>query len=123
MLTAYEQQRAPVKNKDDNNSRILTPDGGHISPTIIPTWHVGNESTESSLQKICVSCDLLRGKDNGELPALFRDGLNDIYEDLVLNNDSDFRPSEDLIDSLVTIISATESQNEANITMEPTNLM
>jgi len=36
VLTAYEQQRAPVKNKDDNNSRILTHEG-HINPTIIPT--------------------------------------------------------------------------------------
>jgi len=50
VLTAYEQQQAPVKNKEDTNSRILTHDG-HISPTIIPTRHVDNESTKSSLHK------------------------------------------------------------------------
>ncbi len=58
VLTAYDKQRAPVRNKDDNNNRILTHDG-HISPTIIPTGHVGIESTESSLHKIFVSCELL----------------------------------------------------------------
>ncbi len=71
-----------VKNKDDNNSHILTHDG-HISPTIIPTSHVGNESGESWLHKVFVSCELHRGKDSGELPALFRDNLiNGIYGDL-----------------------------------------
>ena len=35
-VTAYEQQRAPVKNKNDLENRLLTHDG-HISPTLIPT--------------------------------------------------------------------------------------
>jgi hypothetical protein len=122
VLTAYEQQRAPVKNKDDNNSRILTHDG-HSRPTIIPIGHVSNESTDASMHKILVSCDLIKGKDSGELPALFRDSLNDIYEDLILNHDIDFCPPENLIDYLVTSISATESQNEANITTRPINLL
>jgi hypothetical protein len=109
VLIVYEQQRAPViRNKEDNNSRILTHDG-HISPTIIPSGRAGNESTEASLHKIFVSCDLHGGKDSRELPALFRNNLNDIYEDLVLNKDNDFCPPEDLIDSLVTSISAAES--------------
>jgi hypothetical protein len=56
VLTAYEQHLAPVKNKEDSDNRILTHDG-HISPTIIPTGHVGNDSTESSLHKIFVSYD------------------------------------------------------------------
>ena len=64
-----------------------------------------------------------KAKDNGELPAFLRNNLNDIYEDLILNNDNDFCPPEDLIDSLVTSISAAESQNEANIIMEPTNFL
>ncbi len=76
-------------NKDDINNRILTHDG-HISPTIIPTRHVGNESIESLLHKIFVSCELLTGKGSGELPSLFRESLNEIYEDLILNNDNDF---------------------------------
>jgi len=59
--------------------------------------------------------------DSGELPALFKDNLNHIYEDLILNNDNDFHPPEDLIDSLVTSISSAESQNKANITLETTN--
>jgi len=53
---------------------------------------------------------------------LLRDSLNEIYEYLILNNDSDFHPLEDLIDSLVTSISSAESHNEANITLEPTSL-
>ena len=122
VLTVYEQQRAPVKNKDKSNSRILAHDG-HISPTIIPTWHVGHDSTESSPHKLFVSCDLLRGKDNGELRALFKDNLNDISDKLILNIDCDFQPPKDLIDSLVTSISAAELQNEATITMEPTDLL
>jgi hypothetical protein len=97
---------------------MLTHDG-HISPTIIPTGHVGIESTEASMHKIFVSCDPLRGKDSEELPALFKGIFNDTYEDIILNNDIDFCPPEDFIASLVTSISATESQNEANITMEP----
>ena len=75
------------------------------------------------MHTIFVSCNLLKGKDSGELPALFKGNLNDIYEDLILNNDNDLCPPEDLIDSLVTSISTAESQNEANITKEPTNLL
>ena len=51
------------------------------------------------------------------------DNLNEIYEDLILNNDNDFNLPEDLIDSLVTSISLAESENEANITLEPTELL
>jgi hypothetical protein len=36
VLTTYDQQRAPVRNKQDSDNRILTHDG-HISPTVIPT--------------------------------------------------------------------------------------
>jgi hypothetical protein len=88
---AYEQKRAPAKTKDDNNNHILTRDG-HISPTLVPTSHAGNESGKSSLHKVFVSCELLRGKDNGELSALFRDNLNDIYENITLNDNDDFQP-------------------------------
>jgi hypothetical protein len=122
VLTAYEEHRAPVRNKEDNNNRILTHDGD-ISPTIIPTGHVGNESTESSLHKLFFSCELLRGKDIGELPPLFRDILNDIYEDRILNTDNDFQPPDVIINSLVACISTTDMQNEINITMGPTDLM
>ena len=117
VFNVYEQ-RAPVKSKEDNKNRIHTHDG-HISPTILPTRHVSNESTESSLHKIFVSCELLRGKDSGELPTLFKDSLNDTYEDLILNNDSEFQPPKDFIDSLVTSISVADLQNEANITLGP----
>jgi hypothetical protein len=122
VLAANEQQRAPVRNKDDNHNHILTHDG-HISPTLIPTGHVGNESTDSSLHKVFSSCELLRGKDSGELSALFRNNLNEIYEDLILNNDNDFHPPEDLIDAIVTNISLAETQNESSITLEPAYLL
>ena len=55
--------------------------------------------------------------------ALFRDNLNDIYEDLILNNDGDFQPPDDIIDSLVTCISAANMQHETNISMGPTELL
>ena len=41
LLSAYDQQREPIRNADDGNNRILTHDG-HINPTLIPTGHVGN---------------------------------------------------------------------------------
>ncbi len=63
VLTAYAQQRAPVKHKGDSESRILTHDG-HISPTLIPTGHIGSESNEASLHRVFISCELLRGKDS-----------------------------------------------------------
>jgi hypothetical protein len=37
-----------------------------------------------------MSCELLRGKDNGELPTLFKDNLKDIYEDIIMNNNDDY---------------------------------
>jgi len=61
VLTAYAQQRAPLKHKGESDSRSLTHDR-HISPKIIPTGHIGNESSEASLHKIFVSCELLRGQ-------------------------------------------------------------
>ena len=122
VLRAYEQKRAPVRNQDDSNNRILTHDG-HISPTLILIGHVGNESSESSLHKVFVSCDLNRRRDSGELPALFRDSLNDIYEDLILNNDGKHHPSGDIIDSLVTSILAADIISKTNITLNPTYLL
>ena len=82
-----------MRNKHDNDNRILT-HAGDISPTIIPTGHMGNESSDASLHKAFISCELLRGKVNGELPTLFRDSLNDFYEDLLLHPD-DYTPPEE----------------------------
>jgi len=59
VLTTYDQQRAPVRNKQDSDNRILTHDG-HISPTIIPTGHMGIDSSDASLHKAFISCELLR---------------------------------------------------------------
>ena len=89
----------------------------------IPTRHVGNDLIESSLHKIFVSCELLRAKDNNELPALSRDNHNDFFEDRILDNDNEFQPPEDRIDSLVTSISAADLQNEMTITLGPENLL
>ena len=83
VMSVYDQQLAPVKNKGDNDNRILTHDG-HISPTIIPTRHTGSESSEASLHNVFVSYELLRGKDSGELPTLFQDIINDVYKELFL---------------------------------------
>jgi hypothetical protein len=62
---------------------------------------MGSESSDASLHKAFISCELLRGKDNGELPTLFRDSLNDFYEDMLLHPD-DYIPPEEFIDILIT---------------------
>ena len=53
---------------------------------------MGSESSDASLHKAFISCELLRGKDNGELPTLFRDSINDFYEDLLLHPDDYIPP-------------------------------
>ena len=106
MLSAYDQHREPVRNAEDGNNRLLTHDG-HISPILIPTGHVGNELTEASLHKAYVSCELLRGKDIGELPTIFRDNLKDTYEDILLNDKDTYIPPTEFIDTFITAIEAT----------------
>jgi hypothetical protein len=122
VLSAYNQQRAPVRNAEDVNNRLLTHDG-HISPILIPTGHVGNESSEASLNKAYVSCELLRGKDNGELPTIFRDSLKDNYEDILLNDKDEYIPPTDFIDTFITTIEATESANAREITLTSTDIL
>jgi hypothetical protein len=60
----------------------LTHDG-HTSPTIIPIGHIGTKSNEASMHKVLISCELLRGRDYGELPIYFRESLNDVNEDML----------------------------------------
>ena len=52
---------------------------------------------------------MLRGKDSGELPTLFRDSMNDSYEDLILNNNDDFQTSDDFIEIFIEGIATTEA--------------
>ena len=92
-------------------------DDGHISSTIIPTGHVGGESSDASLHRVFLSCELLKGKDNKKLPTLFRDNLNDVYKDLLLNPDNYFQPLEEFIDTLITGITEAYAQDEACITI------
>ena len=122
VLTAYAQQRAPVKHKGDSDNRILTHDG-HISPTLIPTDHIGSESNETLSHRVFISCELLRGKDIGELPTLFKDILLDVYEDLLLQPDSDYKPPEDFIDTLSTSIAEADAQDEVAITIPSADLL
>ena len=117
-ITAYEQQRAHVKGHGDSESRILTHDG-QISQTLIPTRHVGSESSEASLHKVFVSCEMLRGKDIGELPTLFRDNMKDSYEDLILNNNDDFQTPADFIEIFIEGIATAEAQGETTVTLSP----
>ena len=78
-VTAYEQQRAHVKSKNDGKTRLLTHDG-LISPTFIPTRHYGNKSDDSTLHNVFVARELLKGKDIGALLTLFRDSLAKHYD-------------------------------------------
>ena len=50
---------------------------------------------------------MLRGKDSGELPTLFRDNMKDIYEDLILNNNDDFHTPYDFIEIFIEGIATT----------------
>jgi len=53
----------------------------------------------------------------------FRDSLNDVYEDLLLNPDNDYLPPEEFIDTLITIITEACAQYEAAITIPSTDLL
>ncbi len=119
---AYAQQRAPVKHKGDSDNRIPTHDG-HISPTIIPNGHIGSESSEASLHRLFISCELLRGTNNGGLSTLFKDSLIDVYEDLLLQPDNDYTPLEDFIDTLITCIAEADTQDEEAITIPSADLL
>ena len=121
-LSAYDQQRAPVNSKSDSDNGILTHDG-HISPTIIPNGHIGSESIEASLYKVFISCELLRGRDSGELPTIFRESLNDVYEDILLNQETEYQPPEEFIDILITGIIEADAQDEAAVTISSTDLL
>ncbi len=92
---------------------------GQISQTLLLTGHVGSESIEASLHKVFVSFKLLRGKDIGELPTLFRDNMKDNYEDLILNNNDDCQTSDDFIEIFIEGIAAGEAQGETTITLSP----
>ena len=70
----------------------------------MPIDHIGSESNEASLHRVFISCELLRGKDTGELPTLFIDSLLDVYADLLLQPDNGYKPPEDFIDTLITCI-------------------
>ena len=70
-----------------------------------------------------MSCELLKSKDIGELPILFRDNLKDCYEDIIMNNTLDFQPLDDFIESLVKGIWAAEAQGQSVITLHPTKVL
>ena len=70
-----------------------------------------------------MSCELLRGKDSGELPTIFRDILRDIYEDIILNNTDDFQPPKYFIESLTEEISVAEAQGESTISLSPADAL
>jgi len=117
VISAYDQPRAPCRSNGDGTQRFLTHDG-HISPTLIPPGHIGNESTESSLHKAYTSCDLFRGKDSGELPILFRDSFKDTYKDYILT-DKDYQPLDKFIDILINTIVGAYADNVEAITLSP----
>jgi hypothetical protein len=121
--TAYDQQRAPVKNKGDNDSRILTHDGHNNLTIIVPSGHIGNESSEASLNTIFISFELLRGKDIGDVSTLFRDSLNDVYEDLLMHPDHDYIPPKEFIDILITFKAEADAQVDAAIMIPSTDLL
>ena len=54
---------------------------------------------------------MLKGKDSGELPILFRDSLKDNYDD--------YHTPNDFIEIFIDGITAAEAQGEATITLSP----
>jgi len=70
---AYEQHRGR-NHRGMDTSRPLT-HNGIVSPAIIPTWHMGEESNDPSLQKIFISCANFKGKDNIILQSFLHENL------------------------------------------------
>ena len=70
-----------------------------------------------------MSCELLRGKDNGELPTLFRDSLKDSCEDHILNNNDEFHTPNDFIEIFIEGIAVAEAQGETVISLSPTDTL
>ena len=118
-ISAYEQHRAPCRSAGDGNQRLLT-HGGHISPTLIQTGHIGNASTEMSLHRAYASCDLFKEKESGELPTLFRNSYKDTYEDDILT-EKDFQPPDDFIDIFINAIVAADTNKDEAITLSPSD--
>jgi hypothetical protein len=58
----YEQQRG-LNHRDRDTSRLITRIGS-VSPVILPTGHMSEESDDPSLHKIFISYANFRGKDN-----------------------------------------------------------
>ncbi len=57
-----------------------------------------NHSTRSSSHAIYSGAN----KDSGELPTMFRDDFNDIYEDHMFDNEiAEFQPQKDFIETFV----------------------
>jgi hypothetical protein len=75
------------------------------------------------LHRVFISCEQLRGNDNGELPRFFKDSLLDVYEDLLLQPDNDYIPPEDFIDTLITCIAEADAQDESAITIPSADLL
>jgi hypothetical protein len=61
--TAFAEQRESVRVKEASKARLLTHDG-YISPVMILTGLEEEESQESSLNKLFISCQTLSGRDN-----------------------------------------------------------
>ena len=62
---------------------------------------------------------MLKGKDSGELPTLFRDNMKGNYEDLILNSNDDYQTPDDFIEIFIEGIAAAEAQGETTITLSP----
>ncbi len=72
-----------------DTSRLLTYND-NVSPIIIPTRHMGEESDDPSLHKISISCAIFRGKDNNTLRSFLQDSLAEQYDEIVLHPDDNF---------------------------------
>jgi hypothetical protein len=97
---------------------MLTHDG-RVSPVIIPTGHMGEESGDPFLHKILISFATFTGKDNGAIQSYLQDILAEIYEELLLNSDEGFIIQEDFVDIIATTI-VESSTTETNITLKNT---
>ena len=118
---ANEEQRG-LNHRDKDTSCLLT-HHGIVSPIIIPTGHMGEESDDPSLHKIFISCANFRGKDNNTLQKFLHDSLAEQYDEILLHPDDNFIILEYFVGIFATAISESTSSNTNIIALKNIDLL
>lgn len=107
---------------DRDTSRLLTHNGS-VSPVIIPTRHMGEESNDPFLHTIFITGANFRGKDNGALQPYLQDSLSKQYDEILLHPDNNYIIPEDFVDIIATAISESAAANTNIIVLKNIDLL